>query len=76
VELNEQVVVENGSHALAQADLSKLGETLRDKLSVFLVSENGWDASLRPQKTAADRIGERQAASPAADNGGDSIELF
>jgi hypothetical protein len=76
VELNEQVVMENGSHALAQDDLTALGEVLRDKLSIFVVSGDGWDASLRPQKTAADRIGVSQTASPGAKTEEDSIELF
>jgi len=76
VELNEQVVVENGSHALAQEDLIKLGQVLRSKMSVFALSECGWDDSLRPQKTAVDRIGERPPAGPTAEVGGDSIELF
>ena len=76
VELNEQVVVENGSHALAQEDLIKLGQVLRSKMSAFALSECGWDDSLRPQKTAVDRIGERPPAGPTAEVGGDSIELF
>jgi methyl-accepting chemotaxis protein len=76
VELNEQVVVENGSHALAQEDLIRLGETLRDKLSVFMTSDDGWDNSMRPQKTAADRVGVTQAPASGTAIAGDSNEPF
>lgn len=88
VSLNESVVEDNGSHAVSEEDMRKLGEALHNKISVFVLSEDGWDESMRPQKSVAKPSLEtapvaspvvQQSVAPAmdeaADDGGD-IELF
>jgi len=50
VELNQSVVAENGVHAVSEADLRKLGAALREKVSHFVLSEDGWDESMRPRR--------------------------
>ncbi len=50
VELNQSVVSENGMHAVSEADLRKLGAVLREKVAHFVLSEDGWDESMRPRK--------------------------
>lgn len=67
VTLNENVVAENQSQAVSEADLRKLGDSLRQKISVFTTTEEGWDELLRPQKShnqpAVPRAQSRQPAS-------------
>lgn len=53
VELNNSVVAENGSHKVSEADLLKLGRSLREKIQRFVVSESGWDESHRPSPGAS-----------------------
>jgi len=79
VELNESVVSTNESHSVSEADLLKLSDALRDKLSLFQVTENGWDDSLRSKKPAAKEPLQAAASQTTADTGAsadDNIELF
>ncbi|BAN69695.1 methyl-accepting chemotaxis protein [endosymbiont of unidentified scaly snail isolate Monju] len=73
VELNQSVVAENGVHAVSEADLRKLGAALREKVSYFVLSEDGWDESMRPrlEKPAV----QLETSSPAEHESG-GIDLF
>lgn len=75
VQLNESVVENNHSHDVTESDLLKLADSLRDKLSFFQVSEDGWDEALRPKKPASQRMQQETAADPADPDHSD-IELF
>ena len=78
VELNESVVSNNQSHSVSEGDLLKLADTLKDKLSLFRVTNDGWDASLRPKKPADSTPSPGAAAAAATEtaSGDDDIELF
>lgn len=75
VELNESVVAENGSHSVTEGDLLKLGEVLKGKIGVFRLSENGWDESLRPQKSFSGRK-EPSPSNPSVTESDLDVELF
>jgi len=68
-------VENNHSHDVTESDLLKLADSLRDKLSFFQVSEDGWDEALRPKKPASQRMQQETAADPADPDHSD-IELF
>ena len=53
VDLNESVVEDNSAHVVSETDLLKLGDILRQKISIFVLSEDGWDVTMRPKKRPA-----------------------
>ena len=73
VELNENVVANNRSHAVSESDLLKLADSIRLKLGQFSLSESGWDESMRPKKSQASVAEPRPAGAAAV---GEDVELF
>jgi hypothetical protein len=73
VELNQSVVAENGVHAVSEADLRKLGAVLREKVSHFVLSEDGWDESMRPRRKKP--VAQPEDPAPAEHESG-GIDLF
>lgn len=76
VELNGSVVADNQTHHVSEGDLIKLSDTLHARIDKFVLSEDGWDESMRPK-----RVEQRQPAHPvgtgqpqAAEQG--EVELF
>lgn len=78
VDLNESVVATNQAHNVSEGDLLKLRDAIRNKLSHFILTDDGWDEALRPKNEAKleerrQEMEHKQAVGQAA---GDEIELF
>ncbi len=76
VDLNESVVANNRSHTVSEADLIKLSDTIRDRFSRFVMTEEGWDITMRPKSEATIRQRLRESAQAQAATSADSVELF
>ncbi len=78
VHLNEEVLSSTKEHEVSTIDLTKLSQSLKETLDMFVFNDAEWDNKPRPKKSTVQRkIESAQVSKPASEPSDDSdIELF